>query len=46
MAAIRFACPPGHRDQAVVCLAVSGEFFPHPADKAAAAGARIFVVGS
>jgi len=28
MAAIRFACPPAHRDQAVVCLAASGEFSP------------------
>jgi len=37
MAIIRFACPPAHRDQAVVCLAACGEFFPDPAGKAAAA---------
>src|SRR5579863_2275693 len=44
MAIIRFACPPGHRDQAVVCLAASGEFFPHPAGKVAAAGARMKII--
>jgi len=44
MAAIRFACPPGLRDQAVVCLAISGEFFPDPAGKAAAAGARMKII--
>jgi len=27
-----------------VCLAVSGEFFPHPADKAAAAGTRMKII--
>jgi hypothetical protein len=44
MAIIRFACPPGYRDQAVACLAASDEFFPHPAGKAAAAGARMAII--